>query len=210
MYMTNKKLIPLFITLLIISFFALSPFLPGPSFLSEPAKFFYSAALLLSMFGILILPVGLWLTVGEIRRKAANKNYSFRLTPLFLFAIPLTLIICIFLSYPLQNISRSIAIKRASKIIEAIEAYRNERNEYPKNLNNLQPKYLKVIPSSFIIGIPNYQYQNFDSSYSLTFEQEVLFDLNYEVVTYYPFHENQADGETLETGFKHWSYYIFD
>jgi len=185
--MTNKKLIPLFITLLIISFFALSPFLPGPSFLSEPAKFFYSAALLLSMFGILILPVGLWLTVG-----------------------PLTLIICIFLSYPLRNISRSIAIKRASKIIEAIEAYRNERNEYPKNLNNLQPKYLKVIPSSFIIGIPNYQYQYFDSSYSLTFEQEVLFDLNYEVVTYYPFHENQADGETLETGFKHWSYYIFD
>ncbi len=114
------------------------------------------------------------------------------------------------MSYPLRNISRSIAIKRANKIIEAIEAYRNERNEYPNNLNNLQPKYLKVIPSSLVIGIPNYQYQNFDSTYSLTFVQEVLFDLNYEVVTYNPFYEDQADSETLETGFKHWSYYIFD
>ncbi len=211
--MRRKKLTSLIITLLIIALIALSPFLPGPSFLNEPAQFFFSAAQFLSLVGILVLPVGLWLTIREIRKKSANEHYSFRMTPLFLFAIPLILIICMFLGDTMRNISRSIAIKRANTIVAAINAYRHEHKEYPKNLNNLQPKFLTVIPSSSIIGIPNYHYQKLDTAYNLTFEQNVLFGFNYEVVTYNPFDKHQADGELqelIETGFKNWKYYIFD
>ena len=110
----------------------------------------------------------------------------------------------------MRSVSRSIAIKRANKIILAIEAYKNEHHEYPKQLTDLQPKYIKSIPSSFIIGIPNYQYKNIDSTYTLTFKQIVLIGFNYEIVIYHPLHEHQADDETLKTGFKHWSYYILD
>jgi hypothetical protein len=210
MSMTYKKLIPLFVTILIIALLALSPFLPGPSFLSKPLKFFYSVAQFLSLIGFLVLPVGLWLTIREIRIKGANEHYSFRMMPVFLVAIPITLISCFYFGDTMRNFSRSIAIKRANKIIVAIEAYRNEHNEYPKNFKNLQPKFLKVIPSSNIIGIPNYDYQSLDSTYILTFKQIVLVGLNYEAVTYSPFQEHQADDETFETGFKHWSYYILD
>ncbi|MEQ1624719.1 MAG: hypothetical protein ABL870_08515 [Sediminibacterium sp.] len=210
MSMTYKKLIPLFVTILIIALLALSPFLPGPSFLSKPAKFFYSVAQFLSLIGFLVLPVGLWLTIREIRRKGANEHYSFRMMPVFLVAIPITLISCFYLDNTMRNFSRSIAIKQANKIIVAIESYRIEHNEYPKNLINLQPKHLKAIPNSFIIGIADYQYESFNSTYSLSFRQMVLVGLNYEVVTYNPIHEVQSDGETFETGFKHWSYYISD
>ncbi len=158
--------------------------------------------------GFLVLPVGLWLIIREIRRKSANEHHTFRMLPLFLFAIPLTLISCFYLGDTMRNISRSIAIKQANKIIIAIESYRIEHNEYPKNLINLQPKHLKAIPNSFIIGISNYQYESFNNTYSLSFRQIVLVGLNYEVVSYDPIHEDQVLGETFETGFKHWSYYF--
>lgn len=201
------------ITLVIIALIALSPFLPGPSFLNEPAQFFFSAAQVLSLIGLLVLPVGLWLTIREIRRKIADKQYSFRLTPLFVFAIPLTLIICMFLGDTMRNISRSIAIRRANKIVAAIELYKREHKTYPTNLTTLQPKYLKSIPATWVIGIPGYGYQNLDSTFNLTFGQNVLFGFNFEIVTYNPLDKQKADGELqelYETGDKHWKYYIFD
>lgn len=113
----------------------------------------------------------------------------------------------------MRDLSRNIAIRQANKIVTAIEAYKKERNDYPKSLSDLHPKYLKSIPSSCIIGIPSYQFQNLDSTYHLTFEQNVLFGFNFEVVTYNPLDKHHADGELqelFETGYKHWRYYIFD
>jgi hypothetical protein len=208
--MPYKKLITLIITLLTIALLALSPFLPGPSFLSRPAEFFNSSAQFLGIIGFLVLPVGLWLTIREIKRKGANQKHSFRMLPVFLFTIPIILISSFYLEDTMRNFSRSIAIKQANKIIVAIEDYKKEQHKYPENLNNLQPKFLKAIPSPNIIGIPKYDYQNLDGTYILTFRQIVLVGLNYEVVTYNPLQEHQTNDETFDTGFKHWSYYILD
>jgi hypothetical protein len=208
--MTFKKFAQLIITLLIIALLALSPFLPGPSFLSGFAKFFYSTALVLSCFSILFLPFGLWLIIVEMKRKVDNREYSFRLSSFFAFSISLTLIICVFLGYKIRNFSRNIAISQANKIVVALETYRDANNVYPNELINLQPKYLKTIPSSQIIGIPSFQYENLDSTYRLFFKQEVLFDYNYELVSYNPHEDDNEEEEFLKTGDKNWAYYIVD
>ena len=208
--MSFKKFAKLIIILLIIVLLALSPFLPGPSFLSGFAKFFYSTALVLSSFSVLFLPFGLWLIVIEIKEKAENSHYSFRMSSFFAFSISITLIICVFLGYKIRNFSRNIAISQANKIVVALDSYRNENNVYPKDLTNLQPKFLKSIPSSCIIGIPNFQYERLDSTYKLTFKQEVLFDYNYELVSYNPHEDDNEEEEFLKTGYKNWTYYIVD
>jgi hypothetical protein len=208
--MSYKKFAQLIIAVLLIALLALSPFLPGPSFLSGFAKFFYSTALVLSSFSILFLPFGLWLIIVEMKRKLENSEYSFRLSSFFAFSISLTLIICFLLSYRIRSFSRNIAISQANIIIVAIESFRTENNVYPKDLTNLQPKFLKSIPSSCIIGIPNFQYERLDSTYRLTFKQEVLFDYNYELVSYNPYKDDNEEEEFLKTGYKHWTYYIVD
>ena len=114
------------------------------------------------------------------------------------------------MGYKIRNFSRNIAISQANKIVVALESFRNENNVYPKDLTNLQPKFLKSIPSSCIIGIPNFQYERLDSSYRLTFKQEVLFDYNYELVSYNPYDDDNEEEEFLKTGYKNWKYYIVD
>lgn len=208
--MSYKKFAQLIITVLIIALLALSPFLPGPSFLSGLAKIFYSTSLILSSISVLFLPFALWLIIVEIKKKAENSQYSFRMSSFFAFSISITLIICVFLGYKIRNFSRNIAISQANKIVVALESFRNENNVYPKDLTNLQPKFLKSIPSSCIIGIPNFQYERLDSSYRLTFKQEVLFDYNYELVSYNPYDDDNEEEEFLKTGYKNWKYYIVD
>lgn len=208
--MSYKKFAQLIITLLIIALLALSPFFPGPSYLSGLAKVFYSTALILSSFSVLFLPFGLWLIIVEIKKKVENSQYSFRMGSFFAFSISMTLIICVFLGYKIRSFSRIIAIGQANKIVVAIESYKKAYNAYPQGLINLQPKFLKTIPSSHIIGIPSFQYENLDSTYRLTFKQEVLFDFNYELVSYNPNEDENEEEEFLKTGYKHWTYYIVD
>lgn len=63
------------------------------------------------------------------------------------------------------------------------------------------------------MGISRYNYEKKDTSYNLTFTQNVMIGFNFEVVVYDPVKRHKAEGEltTLyDTDKDKWKYYIYD
>ena len=186
----------------------LSPFLPGPSFLSRPTNIIFSLAQLGSIFGLLFIPVGLIWTFNQM------KKVDKKIFPILLWTVPMfTFIFSIWGSGIARDISRAMAINNANKLINAIEKYKINHNEYPNDISNLKPEYLNSIPKPWIMGISNYNYKKKDDSYNLTFTQNVVIGFNFEVVVFDPTENHKAEGEltTLyKTSNSKWKYYIYD
>lgn len=182
------------------------PFLPGPNFLNAPAQLFYNAGQLFGMLGLLLVPFGIVWTVRQFR-KAKEK---FKLPAILLWATPLTVFLSTtYLSNLTRDYSRSIAIKRADKMIQNLEAFKVQNGQYPDSLETAGIK----TPSSGIIGIDDFYYQGDSDKFELTFYQNVILSFNFEIVTYDKTDNHSAKGEMkelYETGFDHWKYEIFD
>lgn len=186
----------------------LSPFLPGPSFLSRPTNIIFSLTQLSSFFGLLLIPVGLIWTFNQ------SKKQDKKIIPILIWTVPiLTFIFSMWGSGFAREISRTIAINNADKLIIAIENYKRNHNHYPDDISNLKPEYLKSIPQPWIMGISGYNYEKKENNYNLTFTQNVIIGFNFEVVVYDPTENHKAEGEltTLyETGKDKWKYYVYD
>ena len=187
----------------------LSPFLPGPSFLSKPTNIIFSLAQLGSLLGVLLVPIGLTWTFSRIKQ---GKNI--KILSVLLWTVPVvSFIFSIGGSVLARDISRKIAINNASSLITAIEDYKDMHEEYPANISELKPTFIKEIPKPGVMGIGRYGYKKKNESYNLMFSQNVTIGLNSEIVVYDPEQNHKAEGEleTLyDTGEKNWKYYIYD
>jgi len=186
----------------------LSPFLPGPSFLSRPTNIIFSLAQLGSFLGLFLIPIGLIWTFNQ------TKKQDKKVIPVLFWTVPIvTLVFSMWGSGLAREISRTIAIKNADKLIIAIENYKRNNNHYPEAISNLRPEYLKSIPKPWIMGISDYNYEKKENNFNLTFTQNVIIGFNFEVVVYDPTENHKAEGEltTLyETGNDRWKYYVYD
>lgn len=120
----------------------LSPFLPGPSFLSRPTNLFFILAQLVGSLGIILIPIGLIWTFNK-----TNKQDK-KVIPILLWSIPiLSFYFSIWGADYAREMSRTIAINNAEKLIAAIEIFKENNNHYPDDIFELQPEYIKSIPT---------------------------------------------------------------
>ncbi|MFA7378964.1 MAG: hypothetical protein WC150_00790 [Bacteroidia bacterium] len=196
---------------LLIIVLVLSPFLPGPSFMSRLTNMFFNLTQLGSILGLLLIPFGLFWTY----KQSYNKEKEGRtVLPILLWTIPILMIILsIWVAGVARNISRTIAINNSEKLILAIEKYKETNKQYPKEISQLTPDFIKTIPIPWIMGISGYNYEKKESSFNLTFSQNVVMGFNFEVVVYDPTENHKAEGkqnDLYDTGKKGWKYYIYD
>lgn len=206
--MTRKQWQLIILLNLLTILLVLSPFLPGPSFLSRATNIIFSLAQLSSIFGTLLIPFGLIWTFNQA------KKLDKKILPILLWTIPtLAFLFSIWGSGLAREVSREIAINNADEIIIAIENYKKNKSQYPDDISELIPEYLKSIPKPWIMGISDYNYEKSENNFNLTFTQNVILGFNFEVVVYDPIENHKAEGElaTLyETGKEKWKYYIYD
>lgn len=189
----------------------LSPFLPGPSFLSNVTNTIFSLAQIGSIPALLLIPIGI---VWSKRQSAKKEKGKRNVLPILLWTVPiLTFVSTIWFADFVRDFSRNVAIRNANSLIESIEMYKDRKNRYPNNLSDLSPRFIKRLPSPWIMGIEGYVYEMKDETYNVTFSQNVIMGFNFEVVVYDPSQNHQADGKlkTLyNTDNEMWKYYIFD
>ncbi len=195
------------LTILIV----LSPFLPGPSFLSRPTNIIFILAQLGSFLGLILIPFGLFWTVNQMTKKENKKK---KILPILLWTVPtLTFVFSIWVADVARDFSRSIAIENADRIIYVIEKYKEKNKQYPNEIADLKPDFIKTVPKPWIMGISGYIYEKKKDNYNLTFTQNLIFGFNFEVVVYDPTGNHKAKGElkTLyDTGKENWKYYVYD
>jgi hypothetical protein len=88
------------------------------------------------------------------------KNRSFAKLFLIKAGVYLVASACIFFIFKFNT---HTGAKNAESIIESVEAYYADHREYPRELNQLMPNYLK--------NIPNCAYRVFYKSYRYTYDQ---------------------------------------
>jgi len=185
--MTKQQLKSLIGINLLTILLVISPFLPGPGFLSKLTNTIFSLAQISSVFGLLLMPVGLLRTIKQ--RSQQDK----KLLPLLLWTVPLCIIIfSIWGAGFAREISRQIAMHNAQNLITAIEIFRTANDHYPENISQLQPSYIKNIPQPWIMGISGYTYEKKDDHFNLSFTQNVLLNFNFEVMIHDPMGNHTA------------------
>lgn len=196
---------------LLTALLVLLPFLPGPSFLSRLTNPLFSVLQIMGMLGLLAVPIGIFWTIAQIFKR---KQEKIKLASILIWIILVVLFTHTFwIAETVRDFSRNFAINNAEKIITAIEAFKIDNNQYPNSLEDLSPKYLRKIPSPWIMGISRYNYEKKDGNFNLTFSQNVIIGFNFEVVVYDPTENHKAEGELTalyETGKDKWKYYIYD
>lgn len=209
--LTKRDALRLLVIHLITALLILSPFLPGPRACSPVTNALFSVFQLLSLPGLLLVPVGLlWLWQ---RRRQPSATPS-GLYPLLLCTLPVMLFVHSMGSAQLlRPWSRTRAITRSAPLLAALATYRMQHQRYPAQLTELCPRYLPQLPSPGTMGIAGYAYELHQGCFQLTFAQNVLVGFNYEVVTYDPGNHHRAQGELAtrySAGVPHWQYYIYD
>lgn len=151
--MTRRQWKTILIANVLAIVLVLSPFLPGPGFLSGITNVISSAAQLAALLLLIAVPIGI---VGSFRQ-AWKPEKSIR--PVLLWTLPIVIFIfSLWGSQVARKVSRGIVMTRAEKIISAAEKYHHDNNRYPETLEALVPGYLDNVPQSWIMGIPPYEY----------------------------------------------------
>lgn len=196
---------------MLVALLASLQFLPGPRGLVSTVTLIYSIIQFASIFGIIFIIIGVIQTVKRVEKSNRGEVVNYY-KPVLTWTIPLTMFMfSLQMSRGMADFSRNYAINNARDIIKAIEKYKNDNRRYPSQLTAIVPKYLPKIPSPGIMGIPGYYYASNDSSYTISFDQNVLFWFNWEVVTYDPLDKHKSEsGDLFDPKRTHWKYYIFD
>lgn len=183
--------------------------------------------------GLLVLILGAFALKPAITKIKKQKHTSVRQlnpAPFYLLTIPLIAFVTrIYLMEPLSDYSRSIAIERSQVLIAAIEDYKNKEGQYPESMQDLETRYVKKIPSPFIMGILSFRYNKINDHYSLSFSQWLELGSLEEIVLYDKNHlRNNLTGEfakydysfdlcrvkgafaRYDTRYNHWQYYWVD
>jgi hypothetical protein len=210
--MTTKNWVKMLLINLGTGLLVLSPFLPGPS--NRLVNLFYNAGQILGILGLIAIPIGLILTLKELRRKRSDSNYQVEIKAIFLLTLPLTLFLTsIYISGLVRDFSRDFAINRTEGLIKSIEKFSELKGRYPDSLADLTPEFIREIPSPFIMGIDNYHYKKQGDAFTISFQQNIILSFNFEVVTFDPTDNHKAEGELADiydTGKSHWKYYVYD
>jgi hypothetical protein len=197
---------------LAVCLLVLSPFLPGPSI--RLSNLIYNGGQLLGLFGLIVIPFGLFWTVKEIIRRKTDDEHHINTGAIILLTLPLTFFLTsMYISGVVRNFSRTFAINRTAELILSIEKFKEKNGAYPDSLSALSPSFIPNIPSPFIMGIDEFHYVRKGSSYNILFYQNVVLNFNFEVVIFDPLDSHKLEGESTalyETGNAHWKYYIFD
>jgi|GEM_PF-1396454 len=197
---------------LVIALLILSPFLPGPP--NKLVHLIYNSAQMAGLLGLFVIPIGLIWTIKEFKRKHNNNEYQVGIKAILLLTIPLNIFLTsIYVAWGLRNFSRYLAITRAENLVQSIEQYKDRKGQYPASFADLTPEFIDEIPSPFIMGIQEYEYEKIGSTYNIWFTQNVILNFNFEVVTFDPTDNHKSEGELTkiyETGKSHWKYYVYD
>jgi len=190
----------------------ISPFLPGPP--NGIVNLFYNGGQILGLFGLIMVPVGLIWTIKELKQKRKNDQYQINIKAIILLTLPPTLFFTsMYVSGFVRNFSRNFAISRTEDLLRSIENFKDKKGRYPDKFTDLTPEFIADIPSPFIMGIDNYYYEKINDTYNVSFMQNVILGFNFEVVTFDPTDNHEAEGELMdiyETGKSHWKYYVYD
>jgi len=191
---------------------------------------FVNVELLAGSLALVLGAFALKRAITEIKKLRDTSVRQLNPVPFYLLTIPLIAFITrIYLMEPFSDYSRSVAIERGQILIAAIEEYKNKEGQYPESIQDLETRYLKKIPSPFIMGILNFQYNKINDHYSLSFsqwlelsslEEIVLYDKNNlknnltgEFAKYdYSFDLCRVKGAFAnhDTRHDHWRYYLVD
>ncbi len=192
----------------IILILLLLPFLPGPGHWNSYVNPIFNFIQLISYFTLWLIPVGIVWTIFQFNKK---RKY---ILPILLFTVPMLAFVLSNLTFDrLTEISRSLAINNADKLITAIERYKAATKHYPEHLDTLKPLYINDIPTPRVMGIAAYEYQKLDDNFQLSFTQNVIMGFNNEVVVYSPHHDSSVQvphANVRETAHENWMYYIVD
>lgn len=124
----------------------------------------------------------------------------------FLFIlIAITYICTTFLSPSLQDYSKGYAIKNVTPLLDVLEKFKKENNDYPDALTLLVPKYIDKIPSTKVLTIRNVEYKKNSGSYTMLMLQYTN-GWDVDVILYNPDNLYDIPESQLKT-FGNWRYY---
>lgn len=159
----------------------------------------------------IIVPIIL-LLLYRISKLKNKQVYQFNPAPVYIICIPiLSLLLSKFAVETFAENNRNRIIAQSELIINALETYKNEHNQYPDELSNLKGKYITEIPRLENMGERGYHYINKVNTYELTHEHLWHWSAT-EVLAYKGggSFSNKAGYDTFTTWHKDWVYYMAD
>ena len=137
------------------------------------------------ILALLLLSIGLFWTVKQIRKLKEVSERKFNQLPLYLLTVPLIAFLAfMFIMEPASDFSRSFAIKRSGALIASIEDHKKRTGQYPESIKDLYPHSTKKIPKPFIMGIGDFRYNKINDNYSISFSQWLQLGSLEEIVLY--------------------------
>lgn len=137
-------------------FYAVVMTLDLPQWMSASVEFLEFVSILGVLIGCAGLPfvaIGLFMCRGR-------KDLEPYAPALLVFAIiVITSIPSHRFAIPLRRPGLERAVERAKPLINALQDFKKDNGKYPEGLRNLIPKYIPSIPTTGMIGAPEYRYQ---------------------------------------------------
>ena len=184
----KAKLILLFFCVLIIllnAVFVLLEWYPvsdGPpnkecGFISCNLIFFMLPIFFAALAAYVVVPLTL---VGLFCVKGKTHSILLAICIIFLTA-SLTTHLSKYLNWKIRKSSFECVSQRAVVIIQAIESYREHKNEPPESLDSLVPEYIGAIPDTGIRAYPTFEYETPESA--AEYHKNILekYDVPYEL-----------------------------
>lgn len=172
----NRKLLT---AILIVALIAIFPFLPGPSILAGYVSIMF---FLIFVASILIFFVSMQLILfgfnSKIKLLKRFVFYGATLSTIFL-------VITIWVTPYIWNYSLNFAIWKGDQVIDAIELFYSEMDEYPEGLIFVeQPKYKLSSLKPGVINIRNFDYERCDKGYVLSFKNICFAPFIHDIIEY--------------------------
>lgn len=118
--------------------------------------FFLGQGVLVLLFAGIVLPVSL---VKGIRRRDRAPGIAIRVV------LPLAMVLAAWGTIRANN---ALARARAERIVAAVEAYARDNGQYPKELEQLVPRYLERVPlAKYALVFNDFRYWEIDGQHSL-------------------------------------------
>lgn len=150
--------------------------------------------------------------IYRIRKLKPKTEYKFNPAPFYIVFIPI-IALCTsqFAVEQAAALSREKIIVKTQPLLAAIDQYKIAHGDYPEKLEILEGKYIPQIPTFHIMGIRAYQYEKYNGSFQLSFEQ--LWHWNTTEVVVYNASGQKSMKDNYEnhpTNHKNWRYYMAD
>lgn len=154
-------------------------------FLFSTLAVFVLTGIIPGLLALLLLAIGLFWVIGQIKKMKEVKERKFNRLPLYLLTMPLVAFLAfMFLMKPASDFSRSYAIKRGEALIASIEDHKKKTGQFPESIEELYFPSSKKIPTPFIMGTGDFRYNKINDDYSLSFSQWLKLGSLEEIVLY--------------------------